>query len=100
MTDHKPGGQSLPSPPLLTTVGRHPFLVIILKVCVFSCTEKNEAENIEENEEPFIAPLGLNVPPDVELVRVPTSQDCHLSLLCTQGTVLIIAASWGDNAVE
>ena len=31
-------------------------------------TEKNEAENLEENEEPFIAPLGLNVPPDVELV--------------------------------
>lgn len=33
-------------------------------------TEKNEAENLEENEEPFIAPLGLNVPPDVELVGV------------------------------
>lgn len=33
-------------------------------------TEKNEAENLEENEEPFIAPLGLNVPPDVELVCV------------------------------
>ena len=25
---------------------------------------------MEENEEPFIAPLGLNVPPDVELVGV------------------------------
>lgn len=23
---------------------------------------------MEENEEPFIAPVGLNVPPDVELV--------------------------------
>ena len=33
-------------------------------------TEKNEAENLEENEEPVIAPLGLNVPPDVELVGV------------------------------
>lgn len=33
-------------------------------------TEKHEAENAEENEEPFVAPLGLSVPPDVELVRV------------------------------
>lgn len=33
-------------------------------------TEKHEAENLEENEEPFIAPLGLNVPSDVELVGV------------------------------
>ncbi|XP_012878490.1 PREDICTED: splicing factor, suppressor of white-apricot homolog, partial [Dipodomys ordii] len=32
--------------------------------------EKSEAENLEENEEPFIAPLGLNVPSDVELVCV------------------------------
>lgn len=31
-------------------------------------TEKIETENPEENEEPFVAPLGLNVPSDVELV--------------------------------
>lgn len=29
-----------------------------------------KAESLEENEEPFIAPLGLNVPSDVELVSM------------------------------
>lgn len=29
-----------------------------------------KAEHVEENEEPFVAPLGLNVPSDVELVSV------------------------------
>lgn len=40
------------------------------QVLCFLFTEKHEAENAEENEEPFVAPLGLSVPPDVELVRV------------------------------
>lgn len=44
------------------------FLSVTLKFVIFFFIEKNEAENLEENEEPFIAPLGLNVPPDVELV--------------------------------
>ncbi|XP_036777741.2 splicing factor, suppressor of white-apricot homolog isoform X2 [Manis pentadactyla] len=50
--------------------------------------EKNEAENIEENEEPFIAPLGLNVPPDVEL---PPTAKMHAiiertaNFVCKQG---------------
>ncbi|XP_070485415.1 splicing factor, suppressor of white-apricot homolog isoform X2 [Equus przewalskii] len=50
--------------------------------------EKNEAENLEENEEPFIAPLGLNVPPDVEL---PPTAKMHAiiertaNFVCKQG---------------
>ncbi|XP_007953221.1 splicing factor, suppressor of white-apricot homolog [Orycteropus afer afer] len=50
--------------------------------------EKNEAENLEENEEPFVAPLGLNVPPDVEL---PPTAKMHAiiertaSFVCRQG---------------
>lgn len=47
------------------------WLIIMLTFFIFFfLTEKNEAENLEENEEPFIAPLGLSVPSDVELVRV------------------------------
>ncbi|KAM5239261.1 splicing factor, suppressor of white-apricot homolog isoform 2-T2 [Ctenodactylus gundi] len=50
--------------------------------------EKNEAENLEENEEPFIAPAGLNVPPDVEL---PPTAKMHAiiertaNFVCKQG---------------
>ncbi|XP_014442893.1 splicing factor, suppressor of white-apricot homolog [Tupaia chinensis] len=50
--------------------------------------EKSEAENLEENEEPFIAPLGLNVPPDVEL---PPTAKMHAiiertaNFVCKQG---------------
>uniref|UniRef100_A0A8C7C8U2 Splicing factor, suppressor of white-apricot homolog n=1 Tax=Neovison vison TaxID=452646 RepID=A0A8C7C8U2_NEOVI len=50
--------------------------------------EKNEAENIEENEEPFVAPVGLNVPPDVEL---PPTAKMHAiiertaNFVCKQG---------------
>ncbi|KAF0880804.1 ULK1 kinase, partial [Crocuta crocuta] len=50
--------------------------------------EKNEAENVEENEEPFIAPVGLNVPPDVEL---PPTAKMHAiiertaNFVCKQG---------------
>ncbi|XP_012512727.1 PREDICTED: splicing factor, suppressor of white-apricot homolog isoform X4 [Propithecus coquereli] len=50
--------------------------------------EKNEAENLEENEEPFIAPLGLNVPSDVEL---PPTAKMHAiiertaNFVCKQG---------------
>ncbi|KAM9748023.1 splicing factor, suppressor of white-apricot homolog isoform 3-T3 [Dama dama] len=50
--------------------------------------EKHEAENLEENEEPFIAPLGLNVPPDVEL---PPTAKMHAiiertaNFVCKQG---------------
>ncbi|XP_032327619.1 splicing factor, suppressor of white-apricot homolog isoform X1 [Camelus ferus] len=50
--------------------------------------EKNEAENVEENEEPFVAPFGLNVPPDVEL---PPTAKMHAiiertaSFVCRQG---------------
>ncbi|XP_070331140.1 splicing factor, suppressor of white-apricot homolog isoform X3 [Odocoileus virginianus] len=50
--------------------------------------EKTEAENLEENEEPFIAPLGLNVPPDVEL---PPTAKMHAiiertaNFVCKQG---------------
>lgn len=34
--------------------------------------ETAQTENAEENEEPFVAPPGLNVPSDVELVCVYT----------------------------
>ncbi|CAH7247553.1 Sfswap [Phodopus roborovskii] len=50
--------------------------------------EKNEAENLEENEEPFIAPLGLSVPSDVEL---PPTAKMHAiiertaNFVCKQG---------------
>ncbi|XP_003792924.1 splicing factor, suppressor of white-apricot homolog isoform X2 [Otolemur garnettii] len=50
--------------------------------------EKNETENLEENEEPFIAPLGLNVPSDVEL---PPTAKMHAiiertaNFVCKQG---------------
>ncbi|XP_032953624.1 splicing factor, suppressor of white-apricot homolog isoform X2 [Rhinolophus ferrumequinum] len=50
--------------------------------------EKSEAENVEENEEPFIAPVGLNVPPDVEL---PPTAKMHAiiertaNFVCKQG---------------
>ncbi|KAM7051096.1 splicing factor, suppressor of white-apricot homolog isoform 1-T1 [Molossus nigricans] len=50
--------------------------------------EKNEAERTEENEEPFIAPAGLNVPPDVEL---PPTAKMHAIIertarfVCRQG---------------
>ncbi|XP_008059545.1 splicing factor, suppressor of white-apricot homolog isoform X2 [Carlito syrichta] len=50
--------------------------------------EKNETENLEENEEPFVAPLGLNVPSDVEL---PPTAKMHAiiertaNFVCKQG---------------
>ncbi|XP_032510380.1 splicing factor, suppressor of white-apricot homolog isoform X4 [Phocoena sinus] len=50
--------------------------------------EKHEAESLEENEEPFIAPLGLNVPSDVEL---PPTAKMHAiiertaNFVCKQG---------------
>ncbi|XP_059105567.1 splicing factor, suppressor of white-apricot homolog isoform X5 [Peromyscus eremicus] len=50
--------------------------------------EKSEAENLEENEEPFIAPLGLSVPSDVEL---PPTAKMHAiiertaNFVCKQG---------------
>lgn len=50
--------------------------------------EKSEAENLEENEEPFVAPLGLNVPSDVEL---PPTAKMHAiiertaNFVCKQG---------------
>ncbi|KAM8817868.1 splicing factor, suppressor of white-apricot homolog isoform 3-T3 [Rhynchonycteris naso] len=50
--------------------------------------EKSETENVEENEEPFIAPLGLNVPSDVEL---PPTAKMHAIIertarfVCRQG---------------
>ncbi|XP_019524484.1 PREDICTED: splicing factor, suppressor of white-apricot homolog isoform X1 [Hipposideros armiger] len=50
--------------------------------------EKNETENAEESEEPFVAPLGLNVPPDVEL---PPTAKMHAiiertaNFVCKQG---------------
>ncbi|XP_045152670.1 splicing factor, suppressor of white-apricot homolog [Echinops telfairi] len=50
--------------------------------------EKQEAESLEENEEPFVAPLGLNVPPDVEL---PPTAKMHAiiertaNFVCKQG---------------
>ncbi|XP_038200809.1 splicing factor, suppressor of white-apricot homolog isoform X2 [Arvicola amphibius] len=50
--------------------------------------EKNEAENLDENEEPFIAPLGLSVPSDVEL---PPTAKMHAiiertaNFVCKQG---------------
>ncbi|XP_060166057.1 splicing factor, suppressor of white-apricot homolog isoform X2 [Globicephala melas] len=50
--------------------------------------EKHEAGNLEENEEPFIAPLGLNVPSDVEL---PPTAKMHAiiertaNFVCKQG---------------
>lgn len=47
----------------------------------FFLTEKNEAENLDENEEPFIAPLGLSVPSDVELVCVLVHKPLHCGLL-------------------
>ncbi|KAM5188246.1 splicing factor, suppressor of white-apricot homolog isoform 2-T2 [Callospermophilus lateralis] len=50
--------------------------------------EKSESENLEENEEPFVAPLGLNVPSDVEL---PPTAKMHAiiertaNFVCKQG---------------
>ncbi|XP_006874125.1 PREDICTED: splicing factor, suppressor of white-apricot homolog [Chrysochloris asiatica] len=50
--------------------------------------EKSEAESLEENEEPFVAPLGLNVPSDVEL---PPTAKMHAiiertaNFVCKQG---------------
>ncbi|XP_074915997.1 splicing factor, suppressor of white-apricot homolog isoform X10 [Chelonoidis abingdonii] len=50
--------------------------------------EAAQAENVEENEEPFIAPLGLSVPPDVEL---PPTAKMHAiiertaNFVCKQG---------------
>lgn len=50
--------------------------------------EKSEADRVEENEEPFIAPVGLNVPPDVEL---PPTAKMHAIIertarfVCRQG---------------
>ncbi|KAJ7309719.1 hypothetical protein JRQ81_007781 [Phrynocephalus forsythii] len=47
-----------------------------------------KAENTEENEEPYVAPLGLNVPPDVEL---PPTAKMHAiiertaNFVCKQG---------------
>ncbi|XP_075754530.1 splicing factor, suppressor of white-apricot homolog isoform X2 [Pelodiscus sinensis] len=47
-----------------------------------------QTENLEENEEPFIAPLGLSVPPDVEL---PPTAKMHAiiertaNFVCKQG---------------
>lgn len=35
--------------------------------CPFICVEEAEPE---ESEEPFVAPAGLSIPPDVELVSV------------------------------
>lgn len=50
-------------------------------IAFFVFTEKSEAENLEENEEPFIAPLGLSVPSDVELVCVFLHKPSHCGLL-------------------
>lgn len=36
---------------------------------------------MDENEEPFIAPLGLSVPSDVELVCVLVHKPLHCGLL-------------------
>lgn len=50
--------------------------------------EKSEADPVEENEEPFIAPAGLSVPPDVEL---PPTAKMHAIIertarfVCRQG---------------
>ncbi|XP_036290199.1 splicing factor, suppressor of white-apricot homolog isoform X3 [Pipistrellus kuhlii] len=50
--------------------------------------EKSEADRAEENEEPFIAPAGLTVPPDVEL---PPTAKMHAIIertarfVCRQG---------------
>ncbi|XP_064424183.1 splicing factor, suppressor of white-apricot homolog isoform X2 [Latimeria chalumnae] len=50
--------------------------------------EMAESESLEENEEPYIAPLGLNVPPDVEL---PATTKMHAiiertaNFVCKQG---------------
>lgn len=52
--------------PYLLLVDHHADILQLF----FFLTEKSEAENLEENEEPFIAPLGLSVPSDVELVCV------------------------------
>ncbi|XP_074869166.1 splicing factor, suppressor of white-apricot homolog isoform X4 [Carettochelys insculpta] len=50
--------------------------------------ETAQTENLEENEEPFVAPLGLSVPPDVEL---PPTAKMHAiiertaNFVCKQG---------------
>jgi hypothetical protein len=65
----------------LLLVGYHTEVLLLLLFFFFFfffVTEKNEAENLEENEEPFIAPLGLSVPSDVELVCVPPHWPCLL----------------------
>lgn len=62
----------------LLLVGHH---TAVLNFSFFFLTEKNEAENLDENEEPFIAPLGLSVPSDVELVCVLVHKPLHCGLL-------------------
>lgn len=41
------------------------FFVLFLLIRCFTCAEESEPE---ESEEPFVAPPGLSIPPDVELV--------------------------------
>lgn len=48
----------------------------LLFYCIFTLTEEAEPE---ESEEPFVAPSGLTIPPDVELVSAET-----LKLLLTR----------------
>lgn len=69
-TKRRPG--PAPLGPLTAGGGLAPFPDVLFSFY----TEKSETENVEENEEPFIAPVGLNVPPDVELVCVSALRSC------------------------
>lgn len=53
----------------------------VLEYFTLFTLETTQTEHVEENEEPFIAPLGLNVPSDVELV-------------CMCNFIVILGCSW------
>lgn len=56
--------------------------------------ESAQTENTEENEEPFVAPPGLNVPSDVELVCVHVIQPTLLPTF-EQLVVLCLVVGFG-----
>lgn len=52
--------------------------------------EAAQTENVEENEEPFVAPPGLNVPSDVELVCVYILRSLHFCQFSRHHSVILI----------
>lgn len=56
--------------------------------------ETAQTENTEENEEPFVAPPGLNVPSDVELVCVHVMQPTLLSAFEQLKVFCLVVGLW------